>query len=276
MSSSQTVIGIFGTKEQARIAADHLVSQGFDKDTIDLSAHGSDILDTKDHDRTDSFFTNLLGREDTQAVNYREAARRGTVLTVHTTEMKNAERAAAIMDEHGALNVGDREQDRRAHEAMNADRDRTTDKDRDLTNKDRTIPVIEENIEVGKKEVTTGGVNLRSRIIEKPIEKNLRLREEHVHVDRKNVDRPASKRDMDTFKEGETKIVERAEVPLVNKEARVVEEVRVGKETTSHDETVRDTVRRTDVDVDRIDADRDVDRNRDIDRNRDNDLNRNV
>ncbi|EMR00960.1 YsnF/AvaK domain-containing protein [Cesiribacter andamanensis] len=275
MSSSQTVIGIFETKEQARAAADHLASQGFDKDTIDLSAHGKDLTDT-DHDRTDTFFTNLLGRDDTSSISYREAARRGTVLTVHTTEMRNAERAAAIMDEHGAINVGDKNQTRATSGTTHtgtAGTDRN--RDLDLTNKDRSIPVIEENVQVGKKEVTTGGVRLNSRIIEKPVEKTMRLREEHVHVDRKPVDRPASQRDMDTFKAGEAKVIEHAEVPLVKKEARVVEEVRVGKETTAHNETIRETAHKTDVQVDKINPDKPLDRDRNLDSDRDSDRFRN-
>ncbi|RYY92282.1 MAG: DUF2382 domain-containing protein, partial [Chitinophagaceae bacterium] len=44
---------------------------------------------------------------------------------------------------------------------------------------------------------------------------------------------------------------EKSEVPVVNKEARVVEEVRVRKEVSERDETIRDTVRRTDIDIDK-------------------------
>jgi stress response protein YsnF len=251
MSKSQTVIGIFEDKIQAQKAADQLVTDGFDRGTIDLSAHGADIKDNNAHDRTDTFFTNLLDR-DPHVTNYREAARRGTVLTVHTDEMANAERAAAIMDKFGAINVADNDR------AKGTTGTATAVKDTDVT--DKTIPVIEEDVQVGKREVETGGVRVHSRIVERPVEEKLRLREEHVNVERHPVDRPASKRDLDTFKEGDARITEHAEVPIVKKEARVVEEVNIGKETTSHTEKIRETERKTDVDIDRIDADKDRNR----------------
>ncbi|WP_224999090.1 YsnF/AvaK domain-containing protein [Cesiribacter sp. SM1] len=252
MSKSQTVIGIFENKVQAQKAADQLVTDGFDRGTIDLSAHGTDIKDNTAHDRTDTFFTNLLGR-DPHVTNYREAARRGTVVTVHTDEMANAERAAAILDKFGAINVADAAKAKGTTGTATA-----TTADADV--KGKSIPVIEENVQVGKREVETGEVRVHSRIVERPVEEKLRLREEHVNVERHPVDRPASKRDFDTFQEGDARITEHAEQPMIKKEARVVEEVNIGKETTSHTEKVRDTERRTDVEVDRVSADKDRNR----------------
>ena len=69
---------------------------------------------------------------------------------------------------------------------------------------DRTIPVIEEDVKVDKKKVQTGGVRIRSRIIEKPVEEHIRLREEHIHVERKKVDRPATEEELEDFKNGRT------------------------------------------------------------------------
>jgi uncharacterized protein (TIGR02271 family) len=131
-----------------------------------------------------------------------------------------------------------------------SDTDITNTSDRDIT--DKTIPIIEENIEVGKRTVQTGGVRLKSRIVEKPVEEELRLRQERVYVERNPVDRPASDADFTSFKEGEMEVAEHAEVPIVNKEARVVEEVSLGKDVDTRSETVRDTVRKTEVDVENL------------------------
>ena len=49
-------------------------------------------------------------------------------------------------------------------------------------------------------------------------------------------------------------IKQTAERPVVVKRARVVEEVRISKEVTQHEHTVRDTVRKTDVQVERYDG----------------------
>ena len=138
-------------------------------------------------------------------------------------------------------------------------RDRTSEKITDDTrntdvdetkNRETTIPVIEENMNVGKKEVERGGIRIRQRVVEKPVEENINLREEHVKVDRKNVDRPATDRDFDQANDQDIEIREHTEVPVVNKEARVVEEIKVTKEVTNRDEKVKDTVRKTEVDVD--------------------------
>lgn len=125
--------------------------------------------------------------------------------------------------------------------------------DTDNVNTDRAFPIIEENLQVGKREVETGGVRLRSRIVERPVEEHLRLREEHVNVQRNPVNRPASDADLNTFREGTIELTEHAEVPVINKEAHVVEEVSLNKNIEEREEVVRDTVRKTEVDVEDLD-----------------------
>ena len=117
------------------------------------------------------------------------------------------------------------------------------------------IPVVEEQLQVGKREVERGGVRVESRVTETPVEQNVNLREERVHVERHAVDRPVADADK-AFREGTLEVTERAEEAVVAKEARVVEEVVVNKEVGERTETVRDTVRRTDVDVREVGTDR--------------------
>jgi uncharacterized protein (TIGR02271 family) len=117
------------------------------------------------------------------------------------------------------------------------------------------IPIVEEQLQVGKREIERGGVRIYTHVEERPVEEQVTLREENVTVERRPVDRAVTEGDMAAFREGTIELTETAEVPVVSKEARVVEEVIVGKETTQHTETVRDTVRRTDVDVQELDAD---------------------
>ncbi|WP_207431516.1 YsnF/AvaK domain-containing protein [Sabulibacter ruber] len=125
----------------------------------------------------------------------------------------------------------------------------------DTTSDTTNIPIIEENLQVGKREVETGGARLRSRIVERPVEEHLRLRSEHVRVERRPVDRPATDADFNTFREGDVTLTEHAEVPIVNKEARVVEEVSLNKDVEERDEVIRDTVRSTEVDVENLGTD---------------------
>jgi hypothetical protein len=89
-------------------------------------------------------------------------------------------------------------------------------------------------------------------VTQTPVEENVTLREEHVNVERRPVNRPVSDADLANLQDRSIEVREMAEEPVVAKQARVVEEVIVNKEATQREETVRDTVRRTDVEVESI------------------------
>ena len=114
-----------------------------------------------------------------------------------------------------------------------------------------TIPVVEEHLEVGKRQVETGQVHVTSHVVETPVNESVTLREEHAAIERRPVDRPASEADLANFKEETIEVRETAEQAVVNKTARVVEEVVVGKTATSTTQEISDTVRKTVVDVER-------------------------
>ncbi|HWF48244.1 MAG TPA: YsnF/AvaK domain-containing protein [Bryobacteraceae bacterium] len=111
------------------------------------------------------------------------------------------------------------------------------------------IPVTTEELKVEKRRVLRGGVRVYSRVVEKPVEERIRLRDEHVRVERRTVDRPAAETDLRPGQEQVIEVKEFGEVPLVSKQVRVVEEIRVNKQFSERVETVRDTVRHTEVDV---------------------------
>ncbi len=115
------------------------------------------------------------------------------------------------------------------------------------------IPIIEEQLNVGKRTVESGGARVSTTVTEKPVTETVNLREENVTVERRPVDRAVENAPA-AFREGTIEVTEMAEVPVVSKEARVVEEVVVGKNVTEHTETVSDTVKRTEVSVDETDG----------------------
>jgi uncharacterized protein (TIGR02271 family) len=111
------------------------------------------------------------------------------------------------------------------------------------------VPVVEEEVQVGTRQVRRGGVHLYTRVVERPVEETGRLRDEEVRVERRPVDRPATEADFAAAKEGTVEVTETDEEAVIVKQARVVEEVVVSKDVTERTETVRDTVRRTEVEV---------------------------
>jgi uncharacterized protein (TIGR02271 family) len=111
------------------------------------------------------------------------------------------------------------------------------------------IPIVEERLRVGKREVGHGRVRIRSYVVETPVQEQVTLHEERVNVERRTVDRPLTGADEALFQERVIEATEIAEEAVVAKEARVVEEVALRKTAEERTETVRDTVRRTEVEV---------------------------
>jgi len=130
--------------------------------------------------------------------------------------------------------------------------DAITDKSNADLNAGGTIPVVEEELKVGKRVIQRGGVRVYSRVENVPVEETVRLREENVRVDRRPADRAVTSADANVLRDQTIEVTETAEEPVVSKSARVVEEVVVGKDVNERSETVRDTVRRTKVDVEPI------------------------
>ncbi|AHM63588.1 hypothetical protein D770_26725 [Flammeovirgaceae bacterium 311] len=249
----QTVIGIYDDRNKAVEAEQELIRNGFNKETVDISSSNAGTTETSHSSKSKGFFASLFGSDD-EVNTYSDAASRGTVVTVHASSRNEAERAATILDKFGSIEIGDSRQSSRSGAGSASGHTNTTG--------DRTIPVIEEEMQIGKREVETGSTRIRSRIIERPVEEHLRLREEHISVDRRPVNRPANDADMNAFKDTTIEAREHAEVPIVNKQARVVEEVNVHKEVSEHDEAIRDTVRKQEVDVDKINPDKDRNKDR--------------
>lgn len=112
------------------------------------------------------------------------------------------------------------------------------------------LDVVEEDLHVGKREVEDGRIRVATRVTERPVQEDVTLREERVVVERHPVDRPASSADLNNTQDATIELTESHEEAVVNKSARVVEEVVVGTEATEHTETIHDTIRRKDVEVD--------------------------
>jgi uncharacterized protein (TIGR02271 family) len=109
-----------------------------------------------------------------------------------------------------------------------------------------TIPLAEETLRVGKRQINTGRIRVRTYVVETPVNETVHLREEHVEVERRAVDRPVTAGE-DLFREREIEATTSREEPVVSKDARIREELVLHKSAEEREETVRDTVRRTEV-----------------------------
>jgi uncharacterized protein (TIGR02271 family) len=109
------------------------------------------------------------------------------------------------------------------------------------------IPLHEEELTVGKREVEAGGIRLRKIIRTETVQQPVEIRREDVVVERV----PATERQpAGTAFEGEDIYIPlRREEPIVSKETHVREEVRARKTAETERQTVAGQVRKEDVQV---------------------------
>ena len=258
IAGTNTLVAVFNDYKTADGAVQELLRNGFSRQQVEMSsqpdltgdaARGNAALLTEGQHsiggEISHFFHRIFGgdaHEDDRRY-YSEAVRRGGVAVVVHANDDLVDRAADILNSNGAVNIEEQA-------GSYSEGDTARDIDRERERRDETsIPVVREDLEVGKRAVRRGGVRVYSRVADQPVEEQVRLREEHVRVERRPADRPATDADLAAADREVVEVTETAEVPVVQKSARVVEEVVIGKDTTERVENVRDRVRRSDVRV---------------------------
>lgn len=272
-SENMTAVAVFDDYRTAERVATELANSGIPRDSIDVrsnfmtgAAGRSGYSTDEEEGGISGFFHRLFGShgKEEEHGHYAEAVRRGSAVVAVTAPQPELERAIDIMNAAGAVDIDTRvEQYRKTgYERYDPNAPAYSDEDvrrererygRDVS--DRSIPVIEEELQVGKRVVRRGAVRVYSQVIEQPVEQDVTLREEHVRVERRPADRPVEPGDVERMRDQAIEMTESVEEPVVEKRARVKEEVVLGKETTERRERVRDTVRRTEVKVEQAGKD---------------------
>jgi len=242
---ANAVVAVFDAYDEAQSTVNELISSGFNTNEIRLNEGEALPASKKKSARPGSvkgFFQDLFGteRKEDDIRLYDEAVRHGNfVVTAIAENDAKSELASEVMSHHHPIDI-----DERSSEWLGT------------PGQSESIPVVEEEVKVGKREVERGGVRVFKTVTETPFEQDVKLREERVVVERIPVDKPATAADLGTFKEGTVEFRERGEEAVVGKTARVVEEVRVGKEVGERTERVKEKVRKTGVEVERTGPDR--------------------
>ncbi|WP_010219387.1 DUF2382 domain-containing protein [Sphingomonas sp. PAMC 26621] len=271
---SSTITALFDNRADAEAAKERLKAARVDVDHIhihDKTSAGYNATGYSTHqDRGmwDSIKHAFLPDEDRHT--YEEGVRRGGVLLTADVEDAHVDEAVKVLEDANSVDIDDRSSEWRSsgwdHPAAGAgaaglgalggttahDTNRTHDLDGE---REEVVPIVEEQLVVGKRDVDRGGVRVRSYVTETPVHEQIRLRNEQVHVERRAVDKPLSAAEGDAFRERTIDMTATGEEAVVGKTARVVEEVVVSKTAEEHVEEIDDTVRRTDVEID-SDADK--------------------
>lgn len=122
----------------------------------------------------------------------------------------------------------------------------------DLSSEEIRMPLAEERLQVGKQAVQLGSVDIRKEVETERVEIPVDLHHEEVSVNRVDVqDRLVAAGDLDdAFQEGTIRVPVRGEQAVAQKDAVVTGEVVIEKEQRTERQTVSDTVRREEVEVD--------------------------
>jgi uncharacterized protein (TIGR02271 family) len=255
--ASRTLTAFFDQREDAQEAVERLRQLGLLEDTIRLTG-GEAYSGQSDYVEDRGFWASLsdLFFPDADRAAYAEGLRRGGYLvTVAQIPEGMYDRALDILDDEGAVDVDQRAETWRA-EGWSGYRAAGTAGAATGTGgtaagsaaAEEVLPVVEEELRVGKRDVDLGRVRVRSYVVEEPASEQVTLRNERVEVERRPVDRPLSGADA-AFTDRTIEAEEHVQEPVVSKEARVKEEIALRRELEERTETVSETVRHTEVEV---------------------------
>ncbi len=269
-TASRALTAFFDTRGSAQQAVSDIEAAGVPRGDINMVEGGTATSGTVAVPEHEGFLAALkdMFMPEEDRYSYAEGLRRGGYLVSVKTGQIADDRVLDILDRDGAVNMDERETSWRtegwtgyrapavgtataATQAVVGTRDTSvsgTIANADLTGREDSISLYEERLNVGKREVSHGRLRVRSYVVETPINEQVTLHRETVQVDRRPVDRPISATDA-LFQERTIELEEFDEEAVVSKEARVVEEISLRKEAQDRTETIRDSVRHTEVEV---------------------------
>lgn len=244
----KTVIGLFERLQDAQTAMRDLENAGFGRDNVTFVQRAQQGL-------VNRLTSAAIPQQDAEI--YADGVQRGGgLILLQALADTDAEQAADILDRYQVVDISTRKGD---YQRMSLQRS-SASVNTGMANSNLyeggavAIPIIEEEISIGKRAVDAGGVRVDTRVEEVPVSEQVTLREEHVEVERRRVDRPVSNADLTALQHGTFELHETSEEAIVSKQARVVEEVVIHKDVTQRTEQIQDTVRHTEVDVQEMPA----------------------
>ncbi len=232
--ATRTITALFESAAEAERAADQLAAVGISRTAVSIVRQDATAAapDTAER-REEGGFLNALAdffMPDEDRYTYAEGLRRGGYLvSVHASDA-DYERVIDILDDEGTIDIDERSSAWRSEgwtgtsdvlsgstanlttgssgasstatstgAALGATSTNTAS-ERTTSDREEVIPVAEEEIRVGKREVSRGRVRVHSYVVETPVTEQVNLREERVHVERRAVDRPVTAADEALFR----------------------------------------------------------------------------
>ncbi len=244
------VTAVYSNRREAEAAKNALKSANIHENNVHIIDRDTEVKEGR-YDETNKRYRHLSDSSipDDELHTYHDALDRGETLVQARVDDNEVSEAVRVL-EGGGIDLDEREKGY-TNEHRFGTRNAYGRGDTTAHKEGDTIPVVEERMNVGKREVDKGSVKVRSYVTEKPVEKDVTLRSEEVDVERHKVGKTLSPGEADSLLKDKTvEVHERGEEAVVNKEAVLKEEVEVGKTATEKKKHVVDQIRSTEVDVD--------------------------
>ncbi len=254
---AKTIVGLYDDRTTAQTVLTQLEAAGFGEDHLRFSSAETGSATSYDMDDASPATLGSHGVSDDESRFYSEGVRRGGSIVIARVHDADVDRAVDIMARHNPVRYEDRSADYLADYDADAEAYSAAEvienRDRYAGQAKERLQEIEEHLKIGKREVVRGGVRVHKYVDTNVEEETLRLREEHIEVDRTAVNRELTPDEADAvFQEKTVELVERDEEAVVEKTAVVTGEVAVGKDVSVREETVGGEVRSTRVEVERF------------------------
>ena len=241
---NHTLVAVYGTAAQAAavvhdLQAAHVLPDAISQHTKTLTASGT----AHPAPREQGFWASLFGSEHDTSVYDRSVEEGASVLTVRVPD-DGVDRVTSILESHNPIDLDERAAQYTTEGAAGS----AAANSRPGSDED-TIRLAEGSLAVGKRAVSGGTTRVRRYVVETPVEEQVALQDEKVVVDRRPV---TGGQPVAEFTDKTIEMTETNEEAVVSKTARVTEEVSLRKQAIDRVETVKDTVRRDEVEVEQV------------------------
>ena len=272
MENEETIVAVYDTPAHAELAVGDLLQAKVPQSAISRHEGSSAVKDTAPV-REQGFWSSLFGGEAEDEHVYEHSARAGSSVVVVKAPLHDVDAVMQILESHHPVNLDERAESYRANGSTPEPIAASTMTGFDASTSEvvnppvtassaagaaatattgDTVQLSEERLVVGKRLVNRGGTRLRRYVVETPVQEDVSLHSETVQVERRLVTEDVVANP--DFSEKTIEMTASAEEAVVGKTAHVVEEVSLRKEATDRVETVHDTLRKEEVEVEQIPA----------------------
>ena len=245
--SEQNLVAVYDTAAHADAAIQDLKAANVPADAISRHAKNGSAASSAPKEEP-GFWASLFGSGESTV--YDQSVESGSIVVTVKSPEQHVTQISDILERHDPIDLDEREAAYTATSTTTTT-SKAAPKPAAKATDDGTIALAAEQLSVGKRAVKGGTTRVHTYVVETPVEEQVTLHNETVHVDRQKVTNGRTVNAAD-FQDKTIEMQETGEEAVVGKTARVVEEISLSKTASDHVETVKDTVRHEEVKIEEL------------------------